>query len=868
MANLLEIVAPFAVDYLQTPLKKAVKSVMEVPKDVADMKDKLDGIQAIIHDVDKMAAAEEGNSHDGLKAKLKQLVETSFCMEDIVDECMIHEEKQLGDDPGCKALPCKAIDFVKTTASRLQFAYMNEDVKSEFRGIKERNGSEDSSQIQSSGGNQNITFHNLRMAPLYLKEAEVLGFDGPGDTLEKWLKEGREERTVISVVGMGGLTLVKKVFDKVRTHFTLHAWITVSQSYTAEGLLRDMLLEFVEEEKRGDYSSMDKKSLIDQVRKHLHHKRYVVVFDDVWNTLFWQEMEFALIDDENGSRILITSRNQDVVNSCKRSAAIQVHELQPLTLEKSLELFYTKAFGSDFNGRCPSNLKDISTEIVKKCQGLPLAIVVIGGLLFDKKREILKWQRFYQNLSCELGKNPSLNPVKRILGFSYHDLPYNLKPCFLYFGIYPEDYKVERGTLILQWIAEGFVKSEATETLEEVAEKYLNELIQRSLVQVSSFTKGGKIKYCGVHDLVHEIIREKNEDLSFCHSASERENSPRSGMIRRLTIASDSNNLVGSVGNSNIRSLHVFSDEELSESSVKRMPTNYRLLRVLHFERNSLYNYVPLTENFGDLSLLTYLSFRNSKIVDLPKSIGVLHNLETLDLRESRVLVMPREFYKLKKLRHLLGFRLPIDGSIGDLTSLETLCEVKANHDTEEVMKGLERLTQLRVLGLTLVPSHHKSSLCSLINKMQRLDKLYITTPRSLLRRIDLQFDVCAPVLQKVRIVGGLKEFPNWVAKLPNLVTLSLTRTRLTVDPLPLLTDLPYLSSLFINRSAYDDGALPSLEKFKLVRIPELKEVPSGLYKLPKLEIKFLLFVVSRVCFHSLHQNHGNESIIPRANSK
>ncbi|RZB51348.1 Disease resistance protein PIK6-NP [Glycine soja] len=261
MANLLEIVAPFAVDYLQTPLKKAVKSVMEVPKDVADMKDKLDGIQAIIHDVDKMAAAEEGNSHDGLKAKLKQLVETSFCMEDIVDECMIHEEKQLGDDPGCKALPCKAIDFVKTTASRLQFAYMNEDVKSEFRGIKERNGSEDSYQIQSSGGNQNITFHNLRMAPLYLKEAEVLGFDGPGDTLEKWLKEGREERTVISVVGMGGLgktTLVKKVFDKVRTHFTLHAWITVSQSYTAEGLLRDMLLEFVEEEKRGDYSSMDK----------------------------------------------------------------------------------------------------------------------------------------------------------------------------------------------------------------------------------------------------------------------------------------------------------------------------------------------------------------------------------------------------------------------------------------------------------------------------------------------------------------------------------------------------------------------------------------------------------------------------------
>ncbi|KAG4923888.1 hypothetical protein JHK87_049428 [Glycine soja] len=902
MEKLQEIAASLAVDYLLPPLMKAVTSVMEVPKDVAEMKDKLDGIQAIIHDVDKMAAAEEGNSHDGLKAKVKQLVETSFRMEDIVDEYTIHEEKQLGDDPGCAALPCKAIDFVKTTASLLQFAYMNEDVKSEFCTINERNGNEDSSPMKSFGGNQNITFDNLRMAPLYLKEAEVVGFDGPRDTLEKWLKEGRKKRTVISVVGMGGLgktTLAKKVFDKVRTHFTLHAWITVSQSYTIEGLLRDMLLKFVEEEKRvdhsqSDYSTMDKKSLIDQVRNQLRHKRYVVVFDDVWNNCFWQQMEFALIDNENGSRILITTRNQDVVNSCKRSAVIQVHELQPLTLEKSLELFYTKAFGSEFDGHCPSNLKDISTEIVKKCQGLPLAIVVIGGLLFDEKKEILKWQRFYQNLSSELGKNPSLSPVKKILNFSYHDLPYNLKPCFLYFGIYPEDYEVERGRLIPQWIAEGFVKSEATKTLEEVAEKYLNELIKRSLVQVSSFTKVGKIKGCRVHDLLHEIIREKNEDLRFCHSASERENLPRRGMIRRLTIASGSNNLMGSVVNSNIRSLHVFSDEELSESSVKRMPTKYRLLRVLHFEGDSLYNYVPLTENFQDLSLLTYLSLKNSKIENLPKSIGLLHNLETLDLRQSVVRMMPREFYKLKKLRHLLAHDrsfglfggLQMEGGIGVLTSLQTLRDMDADHDAEEVMKELERLTQLRVLGLTNVREEFTSSLCSLINKLQHLEKLYINA-KYILGVNDLQFDVCAPVLQKVRIVGGLKEFPNWVAKLQNLVTLSLLHTRLTVDPLPLLKDLPNLSSLCLLRFSYigeilqfpnrgfqnlnqillnrlislksiviEDGALPSLEKLKLVDIPRLKKVPSGLSKLPKLEV-FHVIHMSDEFKENFHLNRG-----------
>ncbi|KAL3006934.1 hypothetical protein AAZX31_08G306600 [Glycine max] len=895
MQKLQEIAVSLAVDYLLPPIKKAVNSVMEVPKDAADMKDKLDGIQAMIHDADKMAAAEEGNSRDGLKAKVKQLVETSFCMEDIVDEYIIHEERQLADDPGCASLPCKAIDFVKTTASRLQFAYMNQDVISEFRGIKERNKTEDCSQIQSSGGNQNITFDNLRMAPLFLKEAEVVGFDSPRDTLERWLKEGRKRLTVVSVVGMGGsgkTTLAKKVFDKVQTYFPRHVWITVSQSYTIEGLL----LKFLEAEKGKDpsqsvYSTMDKASLIHGVRNHLSRNRYVVVFDDVWNENFWEEMKFALVDIENGSRIIITTRHREVAESCRTSSLVQVHELLPLTDDKSFELFCKMAFGSELDGHCPNNLKGISTEIVKKCEGLPLAIVATGGLLSRKSRDAREWQRFSENLSSELGKHPKLTPVTKILGLSYYDLPYHLKPCFLYFGIYPEDYEVECERLILQWVASGFVKSdEAAQTLEEVAEKYLNELIQRSLVQVSSFTKWGKIKSLRVHDVVREMIREKNQDLSFCHSASERGNLFKSGMIRRLTIASGSNNMTGSVESSNIRSLHVFGDKELSESLVKRIPTNYRLLRVLQFEVAPMYDYVPPIESLGDLSSLRYLSFRSYNIVVLPKLIGELHNLETLDLRQTEVFMMPREIYKLKKLRHLLSrFEMfQMDSGIGDLTSLQTLSVVNITHNTEEVVKGLEKLTQLRVLGLTEVKPEFKSFLCSLINKMQHLEKLYIKGRNGSM--MDLHFDVLAPVLQKVRLVGGLKEFPNWVAKLQNLVTLSLSSSRLTHDPLPLLKDLPILTHLSIRHFAYsgevlqfpnrgfpnlkqillaelsklksiviEDGALPSLEKLQLIFTINLTEVPRGIDKLPKLKV-FHCVHMSDEFEENFHLNRGQRS--------
>ncbi|RZB99791.1 hypothetical protein D0Y65_022268 [Glycine soja] len=113
---------------------------------------------------------------------------------------------------------------------------------------------------------------------------------------------------------------------------------------------------------------------------------------------------------------------------------------------------------------------------------------------------------------------------------------------------------------------------------------------------------------------------------------------------------------------------------------------------------------------------------------------------------------------------------------------------------------------------------------------MQHLEKLYIVGHGDYMK-MDLHFDVFAPVLQKVRLMGRLKKFPNWVAKLQNLVTLSLSFTQLTHDPLPLLKDVPILTHLYLyhlKSIVIEDGALPSLEKLELDNIEELTEVPRG----------------------------------------
>jgi len=91
----------------------------------------------------------------------------------------------------------------------------------------------------------------------------------------------------------------------------------------------------------------------------------VLCFDDVWSVHFWDDIEFSATDNKNGSKILITTRNHDIVVSCKRSSLIEVLELQPLTQEQSLELFKKKAYKFDYGGCCPKDLADIVNEIVR-----------------------------------------------------------------------------------------------------------------------------------------------------------------------------------------------------------------------------------------------------------------------------------------------------------------------------------------------------------------------------------------------------------------------------------------------------------------------------------------------------------------------
>ncbi|KAI5409157.1 disease resistance protein RPM1 [Lathyrus oleraceus] len=846
-----EVAVSLVIDQLLPLLREEVNLFRGIHKEFADIKDELESIQAFLKDADKKSATTEG-----VKTWVKQVREAAFRIEDIIDEYMI-----------------------QTILSRRRIASEIQDIKSYVQGIKERSeryGFQRSLEHGPSNSREigNSKWHHPRLAALYMEESEVLGFEEPRKRLIDWMVKGRDERTVVSVVGMGGqgkTTLAKKVFDSkdLVRHFDSRVWITVSQSYNVEDLLREMLIKFSKEKGDGaprDISQMDRGSLTEQVRNYLHQKRYIVVFDDVWSVHFWDDIQFAVIDNKKGSRIFITTRNQNVVVSCKISSFTEMLELQPLTQEQSLELFNKKAFKFDYDGCCPKELTAIANEIVQKCNGLPLAIVAIGGLLSTREKTGFEWHRFRENLSLELKKDANLIGIKEILGLSYDDLPYYLKSCLLYFAIYPEDYVVRSKTVIRHWIAEGFVKEERGKTLEEVAEGYLTELIHRNLVQVSSLRYDGKVKCCRVHDLIRDMILEINENLNFCKHISVDGQSNLSGIVRRLLVTTELrtglDDLNLHIERLHVRSLFFFSNDQVSFMHFWRIPKKFRLLKVLDYEHVRL---VHPPHEVGSLIHLKYLKLNYLTKIKLPKSIGMLQNLETLDARHAYTLQLPKEISKLRKLRHLIGYRISLihlKKGIGEMTSLQTFRNVDLNMDgAAEVIKELGKLKQMRDLGLRNVHEEDGSILSSSINEMQHLEKLNV-------KSIGLDLISAPTMLRKLSLVGRLKKLPKLIPEHQNLVVLRLKKSYLSEDPIQSIKSLQHLLILSLSHFAYEGshlhfedggfqklkelyvedlfhlrviiierGALPSLKKLQLLSLFNLKNLPKGILHLEKLDV-------------------------------
>ncbi|XP_031104389.1 putative disease resistance RPP13-like protein 3 [Ipomoea triloba] len=121
--------------------------------------------------------------------------------------------------------------------------------------------------------------------------------------------------------------------------------------------------------------------------------------------------------------------------------------------------------------------EQIGRDIVEKCKGLPLAITLVASLLSKTEEKVEKWKNVAESVIGD-----SNEACSRVLYLSYNQLPHHLKACFLYFGIFEEDYEISVKKLVRLWAAEGFLSAVKHVNMEKVAMECLQNLVDRSLV--------------------------------------------------------------------------------------------------------------------------------------------------------------------------------------------------------------------------------------------------------------------------------------------------------------------------------------------------------------------------------------------------
>ncbi|XP_049391769.1 putative late blight resistance protein homolog R1A-10 [Solanum stenotomum] len=584
---------------------------------------------------------------------------------------------------------------------------------------------------------------------------------------------------------------------------------------------------------------MNDSELADLVQKCLKGPRYLVVVDDIWSRDVWDSISQIFPNRNNGSRVLLTTRETDVAIYANTSSP---HKMNLLDLDNSWKLLRDKVFGLEHDH--PPELEEIGKKIAEKCQGLPLIISVIAGHLSKTDAKTLEsWEYVAKTLSEIIASHP--NKCLGVLGLSYHHLPNRLKPCFLSMGDFPEDFQVETWRLIQLWIAEGFIRtsSGSRKSLEEVAEHYLEDLISRNLIMARKKRFNGEVKACGIHDLLREFCLIEAETTKFMHVVRTPFSAAQEPNFRRFSIQKHIKNaykLLPPVA----RSIYCFSNLGLTYKL--RFFSCFNHLRVLAIFPSYTYPFPLVITKLFHLRYFQVRCFGN-----IPESISELLNLQTLicDV-DSLDITLPRKIWMLKNLRYI-RVRAPsylpsprIDKNlVTGMPNLEEFFGLCYSSCTNEVFSSVPNLKRLTIHAPSMVNNvpYHLLDMSSL----RKLEAFKFSCRYNLV--MPIKRFVFPTSLRKLT----LDFFSNFIWEeisstfimLPNLEELKLKHCR-GEDDIWRLTDkdifkslkLLLLSELNLKGWEASSDNFPNLKRLVLKKCKDLQEIPTDFGEICTLE--------------------------------
>ncbi|KAJ1256340.1 hypothetical protein BS78_K048500 [Paspalum vaginatum] len=664
----------------------------------------------------------------------RRVRELAYDTEDAIDTYAV---RVVGRDPAAddlnifKKICRKAAGVVKNAKGRHQLADKVKDIKNLSKELADLAKYRISATIANPTASTGL---DPRLLNMYKSETELVGIEAPRDELIRRLTEGGSEQSlkIVSIVGFGGLgktALAKTVHDRLKAQFDCNAFVSVGRNPHITSVL-EKLLETLDGSKYSDIKTKrwDVERLYDELHTFLHDKRFFIVIDDIWDTESRKRILYSLKDNNCGSRIIMTTRNSDVVTK-----EVDVYKLKPLSHDNSKILFNKRILTGD--GECLVNQSDeLVNSILSKCDGVPLAIIAIASLLADKPWQ--KWSEVYESMVSGCGDS-----TMEIISYSFEDLPSHLKPCLLYMSTSPEDCGVWKYELIWMWICEGFVQAKKPgDGMLEQGEMYFNEILNRSMIQPIEDDTDCSIYECKVHDIVYDLIinlsREENFNIvstgeQYASSKCVRRNTEMDAAslntkVRRLSlqefhfehIAPDT---LGTPDVDAVTSLYV------RNSAIDALPQLYcfQVCRVLIIEDIVTLN----LKHLGKLLHLRYLEINRTHVDKLPaEEIVDLKSLQTLLLTDIGPHELPSTVCALTTLMcmHITEFKRLPSNKMGNLVYLDELCldPVAGGSETDDLVVQLGKLTRLRVLHIKFAEEMEENSQNALVNSICSLEKI------------------------------------------------------------------------------------------------------------------------------------------------
>ncbi|KAJ6944481.1 disease resistance RPP13-like protein 1 [Populus alba x Populus x berolinensis] len=581
-----------------------------------------------------------------------------------------------------------------------------------------------------------------------VEESGVYGRDDDREAILKLLLSEEANGAnpgVVPIRGMGGVgktTLAQHVYNRseVQERFGLKAWVCVSEDFSVLKLTKAILEEVGS---KPDSESLN--ILQTKLKERLQGKKFLHVLDDVWNEDYaeWLKLRTPLKYGAQGSKILVTTRNESVASVMQ---TVPTHHLKELTEDSCWSVFAKHAFRGE-NPNDHEELLEIGKAIARKCKGLPLAAVTLGGLL-RTKRDVEEWEKILGSNLWDLPKDNIL-PALRL---SYLYLPSHLKQCFAYCAMFPKNYSFQKDELVLLWMAEGFLVGSVDDEMEKAGAEFFDDLLSRSFFQQSSVYRLSFV----MHDLMHDLATHVSCPYCFISWLGENNSSMATRRTRHLSLAVDGDTedtdgedtedgdteaVFSSTILENIREDGDTEDtdgedtedgdtedgdtEAVFSSTILENIREAQLLRTFQtfprylscrpeiskeiFQSTHCRLRVLFMTNCRDASMLScstsklkhlrYLDLSGSGLVTLPEEVSALLNLQTLILKYCRQLASLPDLGNLKQLRHL-----NLQG-----TGIERLPE------------SLERLINLRYLNISGTPLKEMPPHIGQLTKLQTL---------------------------------------------------------------------------------------------------------------------------------------------------